>query len=250
MKKNLRVISYLLVLATVSAPFGFGQGTVDRATEKSKSGSSDTGFISSAWDSIAFWKKEKVTARMHHLAGSPPTSLESGDSFEQWDETAKFAAKLKKNLPTKPHEIVSGGPSYSSFLDILKEIEAAKSDLDESETEDLESVDPKPNDTEELGSPSEPNGFESDNSGSGEIDHSSDVTQYETEDYSKIEAVFPRPYERFISGERLLMFFPVGDLPSNNSGGSQILLPLDNSILFQPPTVNPTRSSVTMRNEN
>ncbi len=241
MKRNLRTTLYIAIVLTVVTAFTFGQGTVDRAVEKSKSTGENAGIIRSAWDSIAFWKKEKAVARLHYLPVSPPMPLELGDSFPQWDESAEFAARPKKVLPITPHEVVRGAPSYSNFLNMLKEAEASEADLDKTEEEGAELGDAV------VDSPSESNEPEL---GSSDFDSGSGVSEFEVDDYSHIEAVFPRPYEQFVSGERLLMFFPVGDLPSNNSEISRILLPVESSIFFQPPSVNSARSSVTMRNEN
>lgn len=243
MSKTSAFILLLAGLLVVPVVTGLAQVSVPPAQEKVKPKRSDTYILSAAWGSIAFWQKDKTYGRRHYLAASPPPTLQISPTPLSWDESANIAAREMKILPVRVHRVESGAPSFTGFLANLKALAEMADPSNENDGGEMNEE--NHSNAEEGPAVAEPIfPLENEEADSGEVSHLEEG--FDTD----LPAVFPRPYEQYVSGERLLMFFPIDHSSLDKWGASPLMLPVDPNISFQPPSVNLQRSSVTLRKDN
>ncbi len=213
-----------------------------KPSDRSPSQRGDTYILNSVWDSIAFWKKDEPSFRLQYLTDTPPPSVEFRPFQHNMDESAYFAYPPQQNLPESGKIKNTEIPSFSGFLANMKAIDELADSETETDTTDAdleadEAAEAIPEVT--LTVENEP-----------EIQRPDNSTDFGDEYSSNLEAIFPRPYEKFVSGERLLMFFPVDHSNLENSRAPSLMVPIDSNLSFHPPSTNIPRSSATIRREN
>lgn len=193
-------------------------------------------FISNVWDTLAFWQSPDIAPQMHYLSEASPARLQRVSLIGIPQEEENNALLRLQKIPPRAHFSRTKIPSFKDFLE---DLEIERTEVPDVVIEDSEIVSAEPISDEKPAVVAEVVPVED-----------SPTTQEGEDPYaSDVEAVFPRPYEKFVSGGRLLMFYPLDHSSAVNGESSTLMLPYSSLMDFQPPSTHPGRSSATFIEE-
>ncbi len=182
----------------------------------------------------AGWTKANTTGWEAPEGRVETTSIYPADfQREKISRYRRGAIQERKKFPP-----VKAAPQYSEFLKRLEEERNAEEEQAEGERESTEeetaAKEEKPIQTEAS--------MEGSDRGEGGLDRSEDAPLTQEEKILLQGPLFPRPYERTFSTERLLLYFPVPVEGEAGGNGARILVPVEAGVPFIPPTREYPRS--------